>query len=60
MIEKRRGQILSVNSTASLIDLESYETLDVMIPAELKDQLRDGIQVEYWDIEGKKIIKRLM
>ena len=60
MIEKRRGQILSVNSTASLMDLESYETLDVMIPAELKDQLRDGIQVEYWDIEGKKIIKRLM
>lgn len=60
MIEKRRGQILSIGEHASIMDLESFETLDVMTPPDLKDQLREGIQVEYWDIEGKKIIKRLI
>lgn len=58
MIEKKRGQILSINGNASIMDLESYETLDVMIPAEMKEELKDGMQVEYWDIEGKRIIKR--
>ena len=60
MIEKRRGQILSIGEHTSIMDLESFETLDVMTPPDLKDKLSEGIQVEYWDIEGKKIIKRLV
>lgn len=60
MIKKLKGQILSAQEDkASLMDLESFETLDVPIDLELRGQLKEGDNVEYWDIEGgKKIIKR--
>ena len=60
MVEKRKAQVLSVSdSTASVMDLENYETLELPFLAELKEQLAPEKQVEYWDIEGKKIIMRI-
>lgn len=63
MINKKRGQILSINGeNASIMDLESYETIDLVIPKELKEELKedlkDGDQIEYWEAEGAKIIKK--
>jgi len=59
MVEKRKGQVLSIGDTVSLMDLESFETLDVNCPdAEVKSQLVEGGNAEYWDIEGEKIVKR--
>lgn len=60
LIDKRKGQVLSVGEKASIMDVESYETIEVAVPAELKEQVKEGIQVEYWNIEGKCIIKRVM
>lgn len=61
LIEKRKAQILSVSdSTVSVMDLESYETIDVSFLEELKGQLAPEKEVEYWDIEGKKCIMRVM
>lgn len=60
-IEKRKGQVLSVFSDkASLMDLESFENFELGVPEELKETVKDGITVEYWDIEGQKIIKRTL
>lgn len=63
MINKKRGQVLSVNGeNISLMDLETYETIDLMMPSELKEELKeelkDGDQIEYWETEGVKIIKK--
>lgn len=58
LIEKRKGQILAVNDKASVMDMESYETIDVTIPEELREKLKEGMQVEYWSIEGQSVIKR--
>jgi len=61
LIEKRKGQVLSVTETmASMMDTENFETIEVAVPEELKGQITEGIQVEYWDVEGKKIIKRVL
>jgi translation initiation factor 5A len=61
MIEKKRAQVLSVSeSTASIMDLESYETIEIPYIPELKVSLVAGKQVEYWDIEGKKVIMRVL
>lgn len=58
MIEKKRAQVLSISGDkASVMDLESFETLEMPIPEELND-LKDGDQVEYWESEGHRIIKR--
>ena len=59
LVDKRKGQILSIGDNISLMDLESFETIDVPAPEdELKSQLVEGENAEYWDIEGDKIIKR--
>ena len=59
MIEKKKAQVLSVTGDrASVMDLESFETMDLPYLPEIKDQLVPEKQVEYWDIEGKKIIMR--
>ena len=61
LIEKHKGQILSVSeNTASVMDLESYETMDLAFAEELKEELAPEKQVEYWDIEGKKAIMRVL
>lgn len=59
MIEKSRGQVLSISGEkASVMNMDSFETIELLVPAELKDQIKDGDQIEYWDVEGVKIIKR--
>lgn len=40
------------------MDLESFETLEVACPDEIKSELQENSNVEYWDIEGQKIVKR--
>ena len=59
LILKNKGQVLSIaGDKASVMDLESFETIEIAIPEEIKEDLKDGDQVEYWDAEGNKIIKR--
>ena len=58
LVEKRKGQVLSVGDKVSLMDLENFETLEVECPEEIKSELATNDNVEYWDVEGEKIIKR--
>ncbi len=61
MINKRNGQVLSVSgNTASIMDTESFENMDLDIPEDLRDTIVGGVTVEYWDIEGDKLLKRLV
>jgi translation elongation factor P/translation initiation factor 5A len=41
------------------MDLENFETLELPFQPELKDSIIPEKQVEYWDIEGKKVIMRV-
>ena len=60
MVEKKRAQVLSVtDNIASVMDLESFETLEMPIMEEVKADVAPEKQVEYWDIEGKKAIMRV-
>jgi translation initiation factor 5A len=61
MINKRQAQVLSVSEdTASVMDSESFENYDLVIPEELKGIVNEGMIVEYWDVEGDKLIKKVM
>lgn len=59
-VDKRKGQVLSLGDgeKLSVMDLESFETLDVPCDPEIKEQLEVNSTVEYWDVEGEKIVKR--
>ena len=58
MVDKRKGQVLSVGNKISVMDLESFETLDISCSDEIKSQLEANSNVEYWDVEGEKIVKK--
>jgi translation initiation factor 5A len=58
LVEKRKGQVLSVGDKVSLMDLENFETLEVECPEEIRAELAGNDNVEYWDVEGEKIVKR--
>ncbi len=59
MINKNKAQVLSISGDkASVMDLESYETIEMAVPEEMKLELKEEDQVEYWNVEGSKIIKK--
>ena len=61
IIEKKKGQILTVNKeakTTSLMDLETFETIEMKVDEDVINDLSENAQVEYWDVEGEKIVKR--
>ena len=57
IIEKKNAQVLSVQGeTANVMDIETYETFDIKIPNELKDNVKEGGIVNYWIIMDQKVI----
>ncbi len=61
MLEKKRAQVLTVNGDhVSVMDLENFETMDLIYDDELKDKLVAEQHVEYWDVEGHKVIMRIL
>jgi translation initiation factor 5A len=61
IIGKKNAQVLSLNgASANVMDMETYETYDLVIPEELKDQVVAGAVVLYWEILNDKVIKQVM
>ncbi|MDP4039882.1 MAG: translation initiation factor IF-5A [Candidatus Pacearchaeota archaeon] len=61
LVEKKKAQVLGVSGDkVSVMDLESFETLELSFAEELRNQIEEGKQVEYWDIEGEKLIMRIL
>jgi translation initiation factor 5A len=58
MVDKRKAQVLSIGDKVSVMDLETFETMEIDCPEEVKSELEENSNAEYWDIEGAKIIKR--
>ena len=58
LVEKRKAQVLSLGDKVSVMDLENFETFEVPCSEEIKGKLEENSNVEYWDVEGEKIIKR--
>ncbi len=60
IIEKKTAQVLSVSGTkANVMDAETFETFDLDIPADMKEQVVEGCQIMYWIILGQKVMKQL-
>ena len=65
MIEKRTGQVISINKEQEIIqlmDMETFETFDSPPPShdkEINDKLAEGNEVEYWKVLGKTKIMRI-
>ena len=59
IILKKGAQVISISGNmAQLMNLEDYSMFDCEIPADLKDNVQPGKEVEYWEIGDKKVIKQ--
>ncbi len=60
IIGKKNGQVLSISGNkANIMDSETFETFDLEIPEELKDKIREGVAIIYWEILDAKIMKQV-
>ncbi|MBN2457890.1 translation initiation factor IF-5A [Candidatus Woesearchaeota archaeon] len=60
MIDKRSAQVLSIHGdSANVMDIETYETFDLEIPAELKPDCKEGSNILYWQILEQKVMKQI-
>jgi translation initiation factor 5A len=61
VVGKKNAQVLSVDGkAANVMDMETYETYDLVIPDEMADQIVAGCVVLYWEILNDRIIKQVM
>ncbi|MCL2688123.1 MAG: translation initiation factor IF-5A [Methanobrevibacter sp.] len=60
IIDKRVGQVLALmGAEVQLMDMENYETLELPIPEELKEQIVEGVEVDYITALGNMKIMRV-
>lgn len=61
IIDKRSAQILALmgSDVVQLMDMETYETFDMPIPEDLKNQLQPGKEILYLQAMGKRKITRV-
>ena len=60
-LKKQKANVLSVSgNNAQIMDMETYETFDLEIPKELKNDVESGKTILYWEIMGKKIMKEIV
>ncbi len=61
IIEKRQAQVLAVSGDyANVMDMETYETFDIKIPEDLKDQVEIDKTIVYWVVMGNKVIREVL
>ncbi len=60
VIKKSTAQVISVEgNVAQVMDKDTYETYDVVIPDEFKGQVSEGKEVEVMEAMGRRAILRV-
>lgn len=60
IVEKKNAQVLSVHDNiANLMDMDTYETFDLSVPEEFREQVKEGSNVTYWIVLNEKLIKQV-
>lgn len=60
IILKKTAQVLSIyGDVAQLMDMQDYSQFEAIVPDDLKGDVKEGCEVLYWEIVGKKIIREV-
>lgn len=60
IVERKKAQVLAIlGERVQLMDLETYETFELDIPEERRKELKEGEEIEYYEIVGIKTLKKL-
>lgn len=60
IVEKKKAQVLAIiGNKAQLMDMSDYSVLELEIPEERRDEIKQGEEVEYYEVIGIKTLKEL-
>ncbi len=60
IIERKKAQIVSVQgNSAQLMDSDSYETFEVTVPEDMKNEIEAGKDIQYMLVLGRKLLLRV-
>ena len=60
MVERKIAQVVSIDGEiAHLMDPTTYEMYELKIPAELKEQIEAGKEVELFEAIGKRLMQKV-
>jgi len=60
IVEKKRGQVISITGNkAQIMNLSDYSVMEMDIPEERKDKIRQGEEVDYFEVLDIKTLKEL-
>lgn len=60
IVEKKQGQVLSISgNTAQVMDMTDFQTYDMEIPEERKGDVRQGEEIDYYEVSEIKTLKKL-
>lgn len=61
IILKKRAQVLSIlnDGKAQIMDLESFETLELEIPEDRKGEVVPAAEIDYFEVMDVKTLKRI-
>lgn len=60
IVEKKRGQVISITgSKAQIMDMNDFSVMEMDIPEERKEKIRQGEEIEYFEVLDIKTLKEL-
>jgi translation initiation factor 5A len=60
ILEKKKAQVVAIlGEKAQLMDLTTFEVFELEIPEEKKEKIKQGEEVDYFEIVGIKTLKEL-
>jgi len=60
ILQRKKAQVLAISdNVAHLMDLQTFEELQLEIPEERKGEIKEGAEVDYFEILGIKTLRQL-
>lgn len=62
IINKRYAQVLAIlGDKVQIMDNETFETFEIEMPSDeaIRTKLAPGVEVEYWEVLGRRLIYRI-
>ncbi len=57
IIDRRKGQVVSLSGNeANIMDLDNYQTFQIAVDEDIKDELEQGQEIRYLETMGKRKI----
>ena len=60
IVEKKQGQVLSITgNSAQIMDKTDFQVFDMEIPEDRKDEVKQGEDIDYYEVSDIRTLKKL-